>query len=134
MAVTVTTDSVFFTGATTGSSSGDTITDWTGAYTLAVDAAQFIQGTGAISSYNAGTSTQRTWIFTSASTSVTNKALYFWFALGKVSFLATKSASGLTITLESTTPTAGTATWKVAGSDTLPHNGFICHGKLIHLL
>lgn len=127
MAVTVSTDMVFFTGATTGSSSGDTTTDWTGVPTPTVDTAQFIQGAGALQSYSAGATTSRTWIFASASTSVTNKAIYFWFALGKASFLATKVSSGLTLTLESTTPTAGTATWKVAGSDTLPHNGFICH-------
>ena len=127
MAITVTTDSVFFTGATTGISHGDTTADWTSSNTQTADAAQFVQGTASISNYVAAASSQRWWAFTSVATNITNKSIYFWFALGKVSFLNTKGAAsgGLILTVESTA--GNTGTWRIAGSDTLPHNGFICH-------
>ncbi len=127
MAGTVATNLAFFVGATTGNSSADTITDWTGVPTPTVDAVQFVQGAGALQSYSAGATTTRTWIFTCASTSVSGKAIYFWFSLGKVAWLLAKSAGGLTIKIERTTSPVGTYLWNVAGNDTLPHNGFICH-------
>jgi hypothetical protein len=118
------TDLAFFTGATGGSSAADSLTDWTGSG-LAVDTVQFVQGTGSIYSYSAAASTTRYWNFACVSTNVSGKAIYFWFALGKVGWLNTKANGGLTLKL---TDGAGNwALWNVAGSDTLPHNGFICH-------
>jgi hypothetical protein len=121
---TVSTDLAFFTGATGGSSAADSLTDWTGTG-LAVDTVQFVQGTGSIYSYSAASSTTRYWNFACTSTNVSGKAIYFWFALGKVGWLNTKANGGLTLKV---TDSAGNwALWNVAGSDTLPHNGFICH-------
>ena len=94
MAGTITTDLTFFTGATTGSSHCDTITDWTGVPTPVVDAVQFVQGTASLYTYGAAVTTSRTWIFTCASTSVTDKVIYFWFSLGSVAWLNLKSAVG----------------------------------------
>jgi hypothetical protein len=121
---TVVTDLAFFTGATGGSSAADSLTDWTGSG-LAVDTVQFVQGTGSISSYLAAASTTRYWSFSCVPTDVSGKAIYFWFALGKVAWLKTKAAGGLTLKL--TDASGNWALWNVAGSDTLPHNGFICH-------
>jgi hypothetical protein len=124
MAGTVTTDLAFFSGATGGSSDADSLTDWTGSG-LGVDTVQYVQGTGSIYSYSAAASTTRYWRFSCVPTNVSGKAIYFWFALGKVGWLNTKANGGLTLKL---TDSAGNwALWNVAGSDTLPHNGFICH-------
>jgi hypothetical protein len=124
MAGTIVTDLAFFTGATGGSSAADSLTDWTGTG-LAVDTVAFVQGTGSIYSYSAATSTTRYWNFACVSTNVSGKAIYFWFALGKVAWLNTKANGGLTLKL--TDNVGNWALWNVAGSDTLPHNGFICH-------
>lgn len=121
---TVLTDLAFFQGATGGNSSCDSLTDWTGTG-LAVDTVQFIQGTGSIYSYSAASTTTRYWNFSCVSTNVQNKAIYFWFALGKVGWLNTKANGGLT--LKVTDSSGNWALWNVAGRDTLPHNGFICH-------
>ncbi|MEM2582219.1 MAG: hypothetical protein QXD09_05390 [Candidatus Caldarchaeum sp.] len=124
MAGTVSTDLAFFVGATGGSSSADSLTDWTGSG-LAVDTVQFVQGTGSIYSYLAASSTTRYWNFACVSTNIQGKAIYFWFALGKVGWLNTKANGGLTFKV--TDANGNWALWNVAGSDTLPHNGFICH-------
>jgi len=124
MAGTVATDLAFFVGATGGSSAADSLTDWTGSG-LAVDTVQFVQGTGSLSSYSAAASTTRYWNFACVATNVSGKAIYFWFALGKVGWLNTKAAGGLT--LKVTDGAGNWALWNVAGRDTLPHNGFICH-------
>ena len=124
MAGTVTTNAAFFTGATGGSSAADAITDWTATGGV-VDTVAFVQGTGSIYTYSAATTTVRTWAFASASTNVTGKVIYFWFALGKVAWLNTKAAGGLTLRIESSA--TDYIQWNIAGSDTLPHNGFICH-------
>lgn len=123
MAGTVVTDLAFFQGATTGNSSCDTSTDWTGTG-LAVDTVQFIQGTGSLWSYSAATTTIRYWTFSCQATNVSGKAIYLWFALGKVAWLNTKANGGVSIRLSDGT---NWAEWYFAGSDTLPHNGFICH-------
>jgi hypothetical protein len=120
----VSTDLSFFSGATGGSSAADSLTDWTGSG-LAVDTVQFVQGTGSIYSYSAAASTTRYWRFSCVATNVSGKAIYFWFALGKVGWLNTKASGGLT--LKVTDGAGNWALWNVAGSDTLPHNGFICH-------
>ena len=124
MGGTVTTDLAFFVGATGGSSSADSLTDWTGSG-LALDTVQFVQGTGSIYSYLAAASTTRYWSFSCVPTNVQGKAIYFWFALGKVGWLKTKAEGGLTLKL--TDANGNWALWNVAGRDTLPHNGFICH-------
>ena len=121
---TVSTDLAFFVGATGGSSAADSLTDWTGSG-LAVDTVQFVQGSGSIYSYLAASSTTRYWNFACVPTNVMGKAIYFWFALGKVGWLNTKAAGGLTLKL--TDANGNWALWNVAGRDTLPHNGFICH-------
>lgn len=90
-----------------------------------MDAVQFVQGAASLWSYSAATTTSRTWIFTCASTSVTDKVIYFWFSLGSVAWLNLKSAGGLKLRIESSATDYGE--WYVAGKDTLPHNGFICH-------
>jgi len=95
MGGTVSTDLSFFNGATGGSSAADFLTDWTGSG-LAVDTVQFVQGTGSIYSYSAAASTTRYWNFACTSTNVSGKAIYFWFALGKVGWLNTKANGGLT--------------------------------------
>ena len=122
---TVTTDLVLFAGATTGSSHCDSITDWTGVPTPTVDTVQFVQNTGSLQSYSAGGTTSRTWIFACASKDVQNQVIYFWFSLGKVAWLNTKEAGGLKLRIEDANGYWGE--WYVAGSNTLPHNGFICH-------
>ena len=124
MAGTVTTDLAFFTGATGGSSAADAITDWTGTG-LVLDTVAFVQGTGSIYTYLAPSTTSRLADFACTSTSIENKVIYFWFALGKVGFLDTKAAGGLRLRVEDASANYGE--WYVAGSDTLPHNGFICH-------
>jgi hypothetical protein len=124
MAGTIVTDLAFFSGATGGSSAADSLTDWTGTG-LAVDTVQFVQGTGSIYSYSAATTTTRYWSFSCVATNLSGKAIYFWFALGKVAWLNTKANGGLT--LKVTDGAGNWALWNVAGSDTLPHNGFICH-------
>jgi hypothetical protein len=124
MGGTVTTDLQFFVGQTGGSSSADSLTDWTGTG-LAIDTVQYVQGTGSISSYSAAATTTRYWNFACTPTNVSGKAIYFWFALGKVAWLNTKANGGLTLKL--TDANGNWALWNVAGSDTLPHNGFICH-------
>ena len=124
MAGTVVTDLQFFQGATGGSSAADSLTDWSGSG-LAVDTVQFVQGIGSIYSYSAAASTTRYWTFSCVQTNVQGKAIYFWFALGKVGWLNTKANGGLTLKL--TDVNGNWALWNVAGSDTLPHNGFICH-------
>jgi hypothetical protein len=124
MTGTVETDLAFFSGATGGISNCDSTTDWIGSG-IGVDTVQFVQGTGALYSYLAAASTTRYFEFSCVTTNVRGKAIYFWFALGKVGWLNTKANGGLQLTL---TDSAGNyATWNVAGSDTLPHNGFICH-------
>jgi hypothetical protein len=120
---TVVTDLTFLSGATTGNSSCDSLTDWTGTG-LAVDTVQFVQGTGSIWSYAAGASTVRYWTFSCVSTNLQNKVIYLWFALGKVAWLNTKANGGLSIQVGDGT---NYYEWYFAGSDTLPHNGFICH-------
>lgn len=124
MAGTVTTDLVFFTGATGGSSAADALTDWTGTG-LVVDTVAFVQGTGSIYTYSAASTTSRLADFACVATDIQNKVIYFWFALGKVGFLSTKAAGGLRLRVEDASANWGE--WYVAGSDTLPHNGFICH-------
>lgn len=124
MSGTVTTDLAFFRGATGGSSAADSITDWTGVG-LAVDTVAFVQGTGSIYSYQAGATTLRYWTFSCTSTNVSGKVIYFWFALGKVAWLNTKANGGLVLRIYDAS--GNYAGWYVAGSDTLPHNGFICH-------
>jgi hypothetical protein len=120
------TDLTFFTGATGGISNCDSTTDWSISGTsVGVDTVQYVQGTGSLYSYSASASTTRYFEFSCVSTNVKGKSIYFWFALGKVGWLKTKAEGGLQLTL---TDSAGNyATWNVAGSDTLPHNGFICH-------
>lgn len=125
MAGTVTTDLAFFVGATTGSSHCDSVTDWIFTGTGAADTVQFVQGTASLSTYSAASTTVRAWAFSCASTNVSGTAIYFWFALGKVAWLSAKASGGLTIRIESSA--TDYLQWNVAGSDTLPHNGFICH-------
>ena len=124
MAGTITTDLALFTGATGGSSAADALTDWTATGGV-VDTVAFVQGTGSIYTYSAATTTVRTWAFASVATNVTDKVIYFWFALGKVAWLNTKAAGGVTLRIESSA--TDYLQWNIAGSDTLPHNGFICH-------
>ena len=124
MAGTVTTDLVFFTGATGGSSSADALTDWTGTG-LVVDTVAFVQGTGSIYTYSAASTTERLADFACVATDIQNKVIYFWFALGKVGFLNTKATGGLRVRVEDASANWGE--WYIAGSDTLPHNGFLCH-------
>ncbi|MEM2355145.1 MAG: hypothetical protein QXO00_02365, partial [Candidatus Bathyarchaeia archaeon] len=112
MAGTVSTDLAFFVGATGGSSSADSLTDWTGSG-LAVDTVQFVQGTGSIYSYLAASSTTRYWNFACVSTNIQGKAIYFWFALGKVGWLNTKANGGLTFKV--TDANGNWALWNVAG-------------------
>lgn len=125
MGGTVTTDASFFTGATGGNSSCDSTTDWTGSPAPAVDTVQFVQGTGSLYSYLAASSTSRTWTFSCQSTDIRSKVIYFWFALGKVAWLNTKASGGLKFRVYDSSGAWGE--WYVAGRDTLPHNGFICH-------
>lgn len=124
MAGTVTTDLVFFSGATGGTSNCDSLTDWTGTG-LVVDTVAFVQGTGSIYTYSAASTTQRLADFACVSTDIQNKVIYFWYALGKVGWLNTKANGGLRVRVEDASANYGE--WYVAGSDTLPHNGFICH-------
>ena len=124
MAGTVTTDLIFFSGATGGTSDCDSLTDWSGTG-LDLDTVAFVQGTGSIFTYLAAASTSRLTDFACAAIDIQNKVIYFWFALGKVGFLDTKALGGLRLRVEDASANWGE--WYVAGSDTLPHNGFICH-------
>ncbi len=55
----------------------------------------------------------------------TGSAIYFWVAWAAKSMPNTKAAGGLALRL--VTSTNVWSEWLVAGSDTLPHNGWVCH-------
>ena len=112
MVGTVTTDLVFFTGATGGSTSNcDAITDWLTAPTL--DTENFVQGTGACAAKVSKT------VFTSVFSLVgaldlTGKQIFVWaMCSGR---LDTKAGNGLRIRVENAAAQFGE--WTIAGRDT----------------
>lgn len=101
-------------------------TGWTGTPTPATNLDVNLQGTYCLQSYQAGAG-NRNAIFTFAgATDLQNVNIYTWFSFSKTSIIQVKGATGLRIRLTST-GTNFYSEWDIAGSDTLPHSGWLCH-------
>jgi len=125
LAISVSTDLSFFSGATGGTSDCDSTTDWAGA-TLTLVTDFFVQGTGCIGVK--ATATPVTVLFTILNTvDLTGKAAIIWAADLEIKKLDTIANGGFRIILEDSS--ARQRVWYVAGKDTW-HGGwkpFIVH-------
>lgn len=86
-----------------------------------------VQGTACIQNYSAS-STSRGSDFVFAAPlpkNFTNVNVYAWFSFGKLSYLNVKGSTGLRFRLTDSLNNWGE--WYLAGSDTLPNPGWICH-------
>jgi len=114
VAGTVTTDFVFFTGATGGSISNcDQSTDWITAPTF--DAETFVQGAGSLSAKVSATTYTSVFTF-SAPVDLSDKLLVVWMNCATPNKLAAKAAGGLRLKILDAS--ANWAEWYVAGNDT----------------
>ena len=112
MVGTVTTDLVFFTGATGGSTSNcDAITDWVTAPTLDIE--NYIQGTGACAAKVSKTTLTSVFNLV-AEVDLTGKQIFIWaMCSGRLDL---KTGGGLRIRVENAAAQFGE--WTVAGRDT----------------
>jgi hypothetical protein len=126
MAVTVTTDLAFFQGLTT-TSTADTATGWSSG---TLDTEAQVEGTGCLS-LKVSNITSAAVVFTigngaggTATQDVTGKNMYGWVAGAKVAQWDTQANGGIRLRVDDGTRYSE---WFVAGNDTIPHQGWICH-------
>jgi hypothetical protein len=95
-----------------------------GSNTLNAD--NYVQGSYCIHNYNASaTARGADYDMGSGGTSLTNQTIYCWFAFSKKDNIPVKGSTGLRLRL---TDTSGNySEWDIAGSDTLPHGGWIAY-------
>jgi hypothetical protein len=108
-------------------------TGWTaqgGSNTLNPDV--FIQGANCIHNYNAGGAARGAdYDFGGVGGSglLQNKAIYCWFSFSNKNNIPVKGSTGLRLRLTDTS--ANYSEWDLAGSDTLPHGGWLAY--MVHL-
>jgi hypothetical protein len=107
----------------------DVIGTWasTGGGTTAINADVFVQGVSCVHNYSAGSSVRGSRFDMGAGgTNLTNQNIYCWFSFSNKANIPVKGATGLRIRV---TDTGGTnySEWDIAGSDTLPHGGWIAY-------
>lgn len=122
MAGTVTTDLQFFQGAST-TSACESATGWSGV-TVATDSDANIEGTYCIGA-KVSTGTTSPLVYTlNAAQNVTGQNMYAWVTGQKLGQWDSQANGGIRMRVDDSTRYAE---WYVAGSDTIPHQGWICH-------
>ena len=105
----------------------DATTGWTGSPTPALnDPALFGQKEGSycLQSYAAASATREADFTWTTDQILTNRIIYMWFAISRLSGIPNKGATGMRIRIEDSS--ANWAEWDIFGADTLPHGGWIC--------
>lgn len=115
---TITTDLLMISSADTTTSSGA----WSAG---TVDADAKIEGAACLYVKYSSTGQKEITFTPTTNENLTSTRLYFWVSWASKSMPATVASSGLFMRL--TTDSTHWSEWLVAGSDTLPHNGWICH-------
>jgi hypothetical protein len=85
-----------------------------------------LEGSGCIHSYNAGAALRgQKWDLGAGGTNLQNQTIYCWFAFSNINNIPVIGSTGLRLRL---TDTSGNySEWDLAGSDTLPHGGWLSY-------
>lgn len=99
-------------------------TTWTntGTGTLSNNADVNVQGTNCLQDYRASANNRSAYT-TLSNVNLINQNIYIWFSVSKTSILQPKGATGLRVRVYDNN--LYWAEWDIAGSDTLPHGGWI---------